>query len=196
MRRAWLFILLNGLAGLAMASPWEEHQFIKFYERRYPAIQKEYVYEIAKTSMKWAQRLCLEDQLDTLLSMVHVESNDLNPYEDDRLGLRRSLGFYQTREQYMPALRAFWKANGFDLGPNDSVDTQCAFGVAEFYMQLQIYKGSMWYAVKGYNGGGHKASEYAAVVFRFREKVFGRAHEEGEAHATTCGKLKVKRWKL
>jgi hypothetical protein len=164
---------------LQSAPSSQEKALLYFYFKADPSVQPAFLSEVVHGTEKYAKKLGLSSQVDTLLSMAHRESG-FNPYADDGLGKRRSLGFYQTREQYREMLYKFWLDRKVRLGPWDSVDTQCAFGVAEFWIKLQASKGNVWEAVRRYNGGGVKAREYAAKVMISRRAIFHRKHRKGE----------------
>ena len=138
--------------------------------------------EICQDTDKWAKRLKLHHETDTLLCMAHRESA-LDPTTDDVLIVgpkRHSVGIYQTRVDYMPWLRQLWLERGYKLGPDDDIDTMCAYGVMEFYFHLKHWDGNVWLGVRHYNGSGPKAREYARRVFVSRRVIFHRPHFEGE----------------
>lgn len=195
MKRAFYSLILLSSLAWNHAGASTKGRLLRFYGKHYPKIQAEYLAEVDDAVEKWAQRLCLSSEVDTMLSMIHRESH-FDPYADDGLGKRRSLGYMQTREEYMPMLREFWFEQGYHLGPDDSIDTQAAFGVAEFYMQLKRSDGNILGAVRRYNGSGPKAQLYAQRVFISRRVIFGRPHFDGESHPATCKKVKVHHAKI
>lgn len=167
------------LAGLCHAGPTrEERALVAFYTKHYPnAAQPEWLREVARESHKWLARLCLEDQLDTFLSMGHRESGfDPTLIGDDG----RSYGAFQMLRENEPNWRAFWKARGYRLGGIDSLDTQAAFAAAEFYTKLRVARGNLWGGVRRYNGAGYRAMWYARNVMVSRKVIFKRPHPAGE----------------
>ena len=193
MLRLLLSSFLIALCLPASAEP--DRALFRFYHKNYPKIQREYLEKVTERTKVWASRVCLQDETDTLLSIIHTESR-FELVCDDGLGKRRSLGFFQTREQYRPALRRWWLKDGWKLGPDDSVDTQCAYGVLEFAMQLRYAHGNVFGAVRRYNGGGAKAQDYARKVFRFRRLIFARPQVVGESHSLTCKRCGGAKWTL
>ena len=188
--KIFLFIWL--IASPAFADP--NARLIRFYHRHYPKIQSEYLEEVSESTKKWARRVCLETELDTLLSIAHRESNfDMtatgNEYES-------SSGIFQVQEQYNDRLREFWFLNGYFLGRDDDVDTQCAFGVATFYIKLRNAHGSIYKAVRSYNGAGRAARQYAQNVFTSRKVIFKRAYVKGEKFLPVCKKIKANKFIL
>lgn len=179
-----LLVALLSVAGLVNAKPEgskQEQLFLKFYSKYYPKVQTEYLREIIRDVEKYDAKLGIPQVTDVFLCIGHRESCDFNPYEDDHLpNGRHSIGFFQTREQYIPDLRGFWEERGITLGPNDSVDSQCALGVAEFYLKLHDSNGNLWGAVRRYNGGGPKARQYATNVMISRKAIFHHPYVEGE----------------
>lgn len=161
---------------------------VAFYKAHHPEIQSAYLREVVHHTQKWAARLCLTHEIDTILSMGHRESG-FDPTADDIAITgpgKNSVGIYQTRKDYRPWLRAFWLKRGYRLGADDDVETQVAFGVAEFYVHLGRSGGNVWGAVRRYNGSGHRAQEHARKVFVSRRVIFKRPHYDGEAFVPGC----------
>lgn len=181
-RNSLLAFLLLANSGIGASSG--EKRLFAFYAKNYPEIQLEYLSEVVSDTKRYAKKLCLGGELDTLLSMAHRESHfdmfaDTRPVED-------SFGIYQTRIQYEGRLRRFWLNRGVTLGSIEDVETQCAFGVAEFWLHLQAAGGNIWGAVRRYNGSGAAAHRHAKKVFISRRVIFGRPHVDGEKVPVGC----------
>lgn len=190
--RSLTFWLSSLLAVSAAGASKPERLLLKFYAKADPKVSPVYLREVVRTSEKWLKRASLLNQEDTFLSMGHRES-EFNMFADDVALTNKdnhSIGVYQTQEKLMPELRYWWHLRGYELGPNDSLDTQCAFGVAEFRIHLNRADGNVYGGVRRYNGAGRNAHKYARNVFISRRVIFGRPHEDGEA--VKVDKIKTK----
>ncbi len=181
--KKYLIALCLVMSGSISGASANEKALLKFYGKHYPKIQSEYLQEVVRNTEKWAARDHLTNQVDTFLSMGHREST-FNPFADDRdlVGLKKhSVGLYQTRADYRIWLRNYWLLRGYTLGPDDSLDTQCAFGIAEFRVHLNRAGGNVWGGVRRYNGAGQAAREYARKVMVSRRIIFRHPYEDGES---------------
>lgn len=180
------WILLVAMAtGAQGGATKEERVLVGFYRKHYP--KHEYsvadLSTLARSTEKYARLLCLQGELDTLLALAHREAQ----CRKDRLGDDgKSFGAYQTLLDDMEEFRGFWKRRGIKLRPVMDLDTQCAFGVAEFYKKLLVSRGNVWGAVRRYNGSGPMAQRHARKVFVSRRVIFGRPHVEGERIRVGC----------
>lgn len=179
----WLVLFL-ALTPPLQGSTREERALIRHYVHVMPKLQPEYLSEVVRDTKRFARMLCLEGHLDTLLSMAHRESQfdmtlDSRPAED-------SFGIYQVRRMYEASLRRFWQKRGVRLGDIEDAETQCAFGVAMFWIKLQKSGGNIWGGVRRYNGRGEQAHAYAKKVFISRRVIFGRPHADGERVPMGC----------
>ncbi len=142
----------------------------------------------ARYTEEAAVKLCVEDQVDTMLTQWKCESNFQPTADDSHLvgHKKRSLGVTQTREKYIQRLRKQWRKLGIKLGPFGDIRTQVYLGVMEFREHLEQAGGDVREAVRRYNGGGRggkglvKAEKYAAKVMKTRAKIFGRPYRSGE----------------
>jgi len=150
-------------------------------------VQREYLREVVGYVDKWAPRAWLGYEKDTFLSMIHRESE----YDPTSVDVRpnpksNSVGICQVSLEFNPYVRKWWKARGYELGPDDDIETQVALGLGAFRMKLDDAKGNVWGGVRRYNGGirGQKswkqAQGYAKNVFITRAKVFGRPYVDNE----------------
>ncbi len=148
------------------------------YAQAHPEVSAFTVYAIGLKTESYASILAMSDkQTHILLCMAHEESN----FRAGILGDHGTvMGVYQTPKVYYKKLRRFWRLRGVQLGAVSDVDTQVAFGVAEFYMHMEeaarAHEG-IWGAVRRYNGSGPGARRYVKHVFKVYEKVFKRPRE-------------------
>lgn len=132
--------------------------------------------------------LCVEDELDTMLSMWVTESHFDPKVSDEKLvGYKnRSVGISQTKRKYFKRLYAEWLKRGVKLGPFSEIKTQVYFGVMEYRDFLGYTRGDVKEAVRAYNGGGRggpglvKARRYSDKVMKRRGLIFGRHYVKGE----------------
>lgn len=130
------------------------------------------VLEAGKWTRYYARKVGLEDQMETLLCLWHIESEFFDVPGIDGL----SFGRAQTRYGYQKRLREWWKARGEILDPNDhAISTQMAFGVAEFWEKrnLATPRHDIFDTVRRYNGCGKAAINHAKKVFRARRIIYG-----------------------
>jgi hypothetical protein len=183
----WLILALAALVLLARLAKAETYAYADtlnaFYaDHRDARPDPEVVREAAEATQTAASFLCLDAQVDTMLSQWHRESAyDPASVDGD------SRGISQVRIRELPRWRAFWAARGVRLGNfYTSVQTQAFYGVAAFYEKLQAAHGNVHEAVKSYNGRGRMARRYAHRVFISRKIIFGRPWRPGERQATGC----------
>ncbi len=148
------------------------------YALVHPEVSAFSVYAIGLKTESYASILAMSDkQVHILLCMAHEESN----YQAGILGDHGTvMGVYQTPKSYFKKLRKFWRLRGVRLGAVSDVDTQVAFGVAEFYMHMEEAARShegIWGAVRRYNGRGAQARRYVKKVFKVYAAVFKRPRE-------------------
>lgn len=187
--RSLVFLSL-WLWGATAGASSNERLLLTYYAKHHPKMQAEYLRDVIGYTEKWMKRARLESQVDTFLTMGDVESN-FDPTCDDKdiVGPKNnSIGIYQTQRKQMIDLRNWWLARGYELGNSEDIETQCAFGVAEFRIHLDRQRGNLWSGVRHYNGGGVKAYRYASKVFRMRRVIFHRPHVDNERVTTRCPK--------
>lgn len=133
----------------------------------------EHLREVVTQVEAYAGLLCIDDQVDTILSMIKAES-DFRPHVVGDDG--RSHGIGQTLKEDFSRWRKFWRKRGVELGSFYELETQIAFCVAEFYDKLYQAqpKGSVWSAVRRYNGWDRRSLRYLKRVKQFRGKIFHR----------------------
>ena len=145
---------------------------------------------IIKETVFWTQaatdRLCMEDQTDTLLAMAWRESAFDPKAKDGHPS--KSFGVYQTLNRYERRLRRAWALLGVTLGPRTEIRTQAYLGVMEYRNHLIGAKGDVLRAVTHYNGSGSRAELYAWRVLASRARIFGEVWTPNEKRlpATPC----------
>lgn len=128
------------------------------------------VSHVVKYTEEATSLLCIQDQAETFLAMVHRESN-FNPATDD--GDSRNVA--QVRRRYERRLRKAWRALGVDPGPSGSVKASVYMGVMVYRDKLRRSGGRVFGAVRRYNGSGDRAELYAYRVMASRQRIFGRS---------------------
>jgi hypothetical protein len=165
----------------AKAQPDRLVQLLAFYHdlsRKQALTVKAAVYYTQEA----ARFLAVADQDDTLLSMANRESSFDPKAHDGHPAL--GWGIYQTPYAFERHLRREWAALGVDLGPRESIKTQCYLGVMEFRDHLLHQRGDVFKAVMAYNGRGAKAELYAWRVMATRTRAFDRPWKPGEMAAS------------
>lgn len=182
MKSASLSFLLSSLIAVsAWGASSHERLLLRFYGRHYPKIQREYLQEVVGHVDKWAPRAWLGYEKDTFLSMIHRESEfDPTSVDYQPRPASSSVGICQVSLELRPYVRRWWKARGYEIGPDGDAEAEVALGLGAFRIKLDVAKGNVWGGVRRYNGGGPKAQQYARNVFKTRASVFGRPYVDGE----------------
>ncbi len=138
------------------------------------------VCEVANAAEEACSRLCLDDQLQTFLAIIHRESyfrQDAQgkPGEDSR-------GVAQVRRIYEKKLRRAWRHLGIRLGPASEIRTQVFLGAMVYRDKLASAGGDVRKAVRSYNGSTRLkvTALYADRVFASRARIFRSPYEPGE----------------
>jgi hypothetical protein len=170
----------------------EETTMSKLYARKFGSLGKDHhkeVLEAGRWTRYYAQKADVEPYMTTLLCQWHVESHYQNvPGEDGK-----SFGRTQTRYGYQAKLRTWWLAKGETLGMDSDISTQMAFGVAEFVEKKKYAKDNLWDTVRRYNGCGPRALNYARIVFKARQQIYGRSSPKERPAPCPRGVKKVKK---
>lgn len=145
------------------------------------------VMECGKWTRYYAQKVGIEEHMETLLCLWHAESEFRDIPGIDGL----SFGRAQTCYGYQARLRKWWLDRGEVLDPSDhAVSTQMAFGVAEFYQKLEFSHGDIFLAVARYNGCGQAAFNHAKRVFHMRKVHYGMKQPKARPVPCPCRKKK------
>lgn len=163
------------------AEPWE--RLAEFYavqdgpsDKRDALLQE--VAELAESALVLR---CAEDQTDTFLALLTVES-------DVRPGLKgddgHSLGVGQVhRAQTRRLLKRLQKA-GIPAGDRGTLGREVTLSVEAWREALELSQGDVRQALARYNGGTRwrlkKPQGYADKVLKRRGRIFGRPAERGE----------------
>jgi hypothetical protein len=159
----------NGIAiDLISQAPSRVELLAEFYERCSPdCVNMDVVAQVVAHAEDAAALLCIEDQVETFLAIVHRESH-FRPKTDDG----DSRGVAQVRRRYEHRLRQAWKRLGVELGSVSDLKTQVYMGMMMFRDKLRVSNGYVLGAVKAYNGTGDAAELYAYRVLASRGRMF------------------------
>lgn len=191
---------LSGISGTLLAPPVKpqdpETQLAAFYKRHFPVKEAKYIHAVCVYTTKYARVVGLEDEVPLLLSMAFRESG-FNPLAVGNPKIEKSFGIYQTQQQYLKKLRAWWLSNNCDLPGDQTIEAQCAYGVSELFMKISDSHGDLLDAVRRFNGGGKggkglkTAQSYSHNVMKARKMIFEIKYAKGERHRQRSDKLKV-----
>ena len=173
------------MAELPDVLPARTRQLLLFYPGATPE-RRAVIKEVMFWTEAAADRLCMSDQVNTLLAMAHRESAFDPKAKDGHPS--KSFGVYQTLNHYERRLRRAWAMMGVTLGPRSEIRTQVYLGVLEYRNHLIGAHGEVLRAVQHYNGSGPHAELYAWRVLASRARIFGQAWTPNEKRipATPC----------
>lgn len=118
--------------------------------------------------------LCMDDMVQSYLSMIHRESG-FDPATDDK----DSRHVAQVRRRYEKRLTKAWKALGVDF-KGDGIKASVYMGMMMFRDKLREAHGDVFGGIRRYNGKGPKAELYAYRVLASRQRIFGQVHYPDE----------------
>ncbi len=169
-------VVVPAVPRVALATPPaagpEETRMAGLYRRKRTYLGRGHAEDVL-TCGRWtryyARKTGVEKHMATLLCMWHVESQFLNVPGGDG----KSFGRTQTCYGYQPDLRRWWATRGEALPGDNSIQTQMAYGVAEFVIKQKAARGDLWSTVRRYNGCGPDAIAHARKVFAARDRIYG-----------------------